>query len=99
VRFGGRQKDCSEKHSKTGRSCEPIIPEAKGKDDQGGAGESEEDAEGHPGLGIAADAQEFWDQQDEGEQSADREVAQARDGSLVMRCGRGWGRTHLASFY
>ena len=75
MRFGGRQKDCGEKHRKTSERCEPTVPKAERQDDERRAGKGQNNAEGHPGLSIAADPEEFGNQEYKSKQSADQQVA------------------------
>lgn len=95
--LGGRQEDRGQEHKQAGRCRKPATPEAKGKNDQGCAGESEEDTEGHPGFWVTANAEEFWNQQDQGKESADQYIAETRGSPFVMRCSSGGGRSHLLS--
>lgn len=96
--IGGRQKNSGEKHGETGDGGEPAIPKAERKDDERCARESQKDAKSHPGLGVAANAEQFGNQENKGKQGADQDIAETRTRSFVGRCGSGWGRTHLASF-
>lgn len=75
TRFGRGQKDCGKKHGKTGNGGEPAVPKAERQDDERRAGKGQNNAEGHPGLSIAADAEEFGNQEYKSKQSADQRVA------------------------
>src|SRR5260370_42436177 len=97
MRFGRRQKNCREKHPKADDTGKPTVPKTQRKNYDCRTRETQEDAEGHPGLRVAANVQELRDQQDDGEHRANQQVAKARAGSFVLSCRGSRGRTHLTS--
>src|ERR1700685_3071117 len=97
MRLRGRQQDGRHKHAKTGDGGKPAIPETEGQNHKRRAREAKKNAEGHPGLSVAADTKKLRDQENERKRSANEQVAETRAGSFVRRCRSGWGRAHLAS--
>src|SRR5580693_6305943 len=97
MRLGRGKQDGGHKHSKSQDGGKPAIPKTEGQHDKSRARESKKNAEGHPGLGVAADAEKLGNQKNEREQSANEEVAETRSGRFVGRCRSGWGRAHLTS--
>src|SRR6266478_5735496 len=97
IGFRRRQKSGDEKHGEAGGGGEPVIPQAERQNHKSRASESEEDAEDQPGLLVAANADEFGNQQNEGEKSAESEVAQPHGGFAGGR--RHWARglAHISS--
>jgi hypothetical protein len=75
VRLGGRQQDGRKKHAKTGDGSEPAIPKTERQDDKRGACEPQENAEGHPGLSVAADVEKFGNKKNYGKHGTDHQVA------------------------
>jgi hypothetical protein len=75
VRFGRGQEDCSEKHGESGDCGEPTVPETERQDDERRASETEEDTEGHPGLGVMADAEKLGNQKNNGKDRTNEQVA------------------------
>ena len=78
-RSRGQQRG-REEHREAGDCGEPGIPERERQNHETGAGDSEQDAERGPRTLIAAQIQNFGNEQNSGEQRADQHFLQAREG-------------------
>ncbi len=82
--FGRGQQDRRHKHAKTGDGGKPAIPKTERQNDKRRARESKKNAEGHPGLGVAADVKKLGDQ----EYGANRApISKLRKRAVVPSCG------------
>lgn len=75
VGLSGRKQDRGEKHAKAGDGSQPTVPKTERHYDKPSARETEEYAEGHPGFGVAADAEKFGNEKNGGEHRADQQIA------------------------
>lgn len=75
ARFGWGQEDGGEKHRKSGDCGEPTVPETERQDDECRACETEENAEGHPGLSVMTDAEKLGNQKHGGKDRSNEQVA------------------------
>src|SRR4029077_7860309 len=73
-RFDGMQKDGAYKHGQANHGGKEAAPGTEWQNDECRAANCKEDAEEHPGAPVAAQMQQFWDEQDQCEKSSHREV-------------------------
>src|ERR1700747_2930233 len=98
IGLGRRQKNGGNKHGQTDDGWHEVSPEAERAYHQRRSGDSQENAEEHPGAGIAPRVQYLWNEQHQGEESSHSKMTKPLGDALRLgnrRIGRG---AHLLSF-
>src|SRR6266436_4696753 len=88
IRLGRRQKNGANKHGQANDGRNEASPKTKRHNHQGRSADSQENAEEHPGAGIAPRVQYLWNEQHQGEESSDSKMTKPL--AETLRLGNRW---------